>query len=210
VVTGRIADGRGRGHYAQVTAENVLEVINHNHPPKSETLFATPYRSRLLSDGGSDDMTIDGSTVNVDFKVSAHPAADVYIRSISILIGDGGSPALNKFGALTALTNGVEICYVTQDDGAFVIHDGIKTNLEFIRLGVDTASVGTGADAFLADVSGGGTEKSYMPTIDLQETFGLPFGLKLREGTTDYLTFKIKDDLTGLTTMNAIAYGINI
>jgi hypothetical protein len=124
-------------------------------------LFAIPFRQYFKTDAGSDDMTIDGSVTNVDFKIKAIPGRDVYIRSIAVLIGDGGSPALNKFGALTALTNGVEICYVTQDNGEFVIHDGIKTNLEFIRLGVDTAGVGTGAEAFLADVSGGGTEKSY-------------------------------------------------
>lgn len=98
--------------------------------------------------------------------------------------------------------------------GAFVLHDGIKTNLEFVRLGVATAGIGTGTDAFLADVSGGGTEKSYMPTIDLKETFGLPFGLpfglKLRQGTLDCVTFTVADDLTALTTFDIIGYGVQI
>jgi len=210
MITSRIADGKGNDRYAKISKENALEVLNHGHPPKSETLFAIPYRKRFTDSSNSTDMAVDGSSTEVDFSISAIPGKDIYIRSLSVLIGDGGSPALSKFGALTALTNGVEICYVTQDKGTFVMHDGIKTNLEFIRLGVDTAGIGTGTDAFLADVSGGGTEKSYLPIIDLQETFGLPFGLKLRENTTDYLTFKVRDDLTGLTTFNAIAYGIQI
>jgi hypothetical protein len=155
-------------------------------------------------------MNVDGSVTPATFEINAISSKDIYIRSISVLIGDGGTPTLNKFGALPALTNGVEICYVTEDNGSFVIHDGVKTNLEFIRLGVDTAGVGTGTDAFLADVSGGGSEKSYMPIIDIQETFGLPFGLKLREGTKDKFIFKIQDDLTGITTFNAICYGIQL
>jgi hypothetical protein len=77
-------------------------------------------------------------------------------------------------------------------------------------MGVDTGAIGTGSDAYLADVSGGGTEKSYLPTIDLEETFGVRYGIRLRKGTTDKLTFKIRDDLTGLTTHNAIGYGIRI
>jgi hypothetical protein len=194
----------------RVTDERVLEVVSHGHPPKNETLFAIPFRQRFTNDAGSTNMAVDGSATPVDFKVSAITGRDVYLRSISVLIGDGGSPALNKFGNLAALANGIEICYVTQDNGEFVIHDGIKTNLEFIRIGVDTVGIGTGTDAFLADVSGGGTEKSYLPTIDLQETFGLPFGLKLRENTKDFLTFKVRDNLSTLTTFDAIGYGIQL
>lgn len=206
-----LQDGRGKGHTAEINPEGTLNVVNHAHPPKAETLFALPFRERIFNPlNDSTDMAVDGSATPVDFLTRAIPEKDIYIRSLSVLIGDGGSPALNKFGNLSALTNGVEMCYVTQDLGEFVIHEGIQTNLEFIRLGVDTAGVGTGSDAFLADVSGGGTEKSYVPIIDMQETFGLPFGLKLRENTTDYLTFKVRDDLSDLTTFNIIAYGIQI
>ena len=210
MITSRIADGEGRGHYAKVTEENVLEVINHNHPPKSETLLAIPYRQRLTNSAGATAMNVDGSTVAVDFKVSANNARDIYVRSLSILVGDGGTPALNEFGDLSALTNGVEVSYVTQDEGTFIIHDGIKTNLELIRLGVDSPAVGTGTDAFLLDVTGGGSEKSYLSTVDIKETFGMPFGLKLRQSTTDYVTFTVRDDLTALTTFNIIAYGIQL
>jgi len=94
--------------------------------------------------------------------------------------------------------------------GDYVLHDGIKTNLEFIRIAVDTGAVGTGTDAYLADVSGGGTEKSYLPVIDMSETFGMPWGLRLKKGTTDKLIFRINDAMAGLITFNAIGYGIRI
>jgi hypothetical protein len=198
------------GRTALVTEERVLQVINHGHPPKSETLFAIPFRERFKDIADSFDMAVNGSVTEVDFKINAINNKDIYLRSLSVLIGDGGSPALNKFGNLSALTNGVEIVYSTARDGEIIIHEGIKTNLEFIRIGVDTPAIGTGTDAFLADVSGGGTEKSYIPTIDIQETFGLPFGLKLRQGTSDFISFRVRDDLSTITTFNIIGYGIQI
>lgn len=203
-------DGFGSGKKAKVGEEGTLQVVNHGHPPQEETLFAIPFRQRFQNSSASSDMAVDGSSTNVSFSICAISARDVYVRSMSVIIGDGGSPALNKFGNLSALANGVEFTYVTQDDGTFIMHDGIKTNLEFVRLGVDTPAVGTGTDAFLADVSGGGTEKSYIPTIDFKETFGLPFGLKLRKGSLDCVTFTVKDDLSALTTFDIIGYGVQI
>ena len=208
MLKGCLVDGHGSGQKLKINGEGELNAVIHPHPPKDEAILARPYRSRFLA-SASDDMTIDGSSTNVDFSVSPTEGFDAYIKVISILIGDGGSPNLNKFGDLTALSNGVEICYTTQDLGTEVIHDGIKTNLEFVRLGTSTGAIGTGNDAYLADVSGGGSEKSYIPTIDLAQTFGLRYGIRLRRATTDKLVIRIKDDLTGLTTMNAIAYGIN-
>jgi hypothetical protein len=155
-------------------------------------------------------MRVNGSSASVDFYVAAQQDYDVYIKSISVLIGDGGTPALNKFGSLAALTNGVEWVLATQELGDYELHEGLKTNLSFIRIGVDTGAIGTGSDAYLADVSGGGTEKSYLPTIDLNDSFGLAYGIRLRRGTVDKLVFRVRDDLTGLTTFNAIAYGLRI
>ena len=205
--------GSGGEEIAAVNKEGTLNVVVHPHPPIGETLSAQPFRQYFTDDGytsGSNDMTINGSSISVDYCVSASKDYDIYIKSISVVIGDGGSPALNKFGALSALTNGVSWSLFSNELGLYELHDGIKTNLEFIRLGVDTAGIGTGTDAFLADVSGGGTEKSYLPIIDLAETFGLAYGVRIRKGSNDKLIFSVRDDLTGLTTFNAIGYGIRI
>ena len=61
-----------------------------------------------------------------------------------------------------------------------------------------------------ADVSGGGTEKSYLPNMDMAELYGLQWGLRLRKNTFDKLIFRVQDDLTGLSTFNAIATGTRI
>lgn len=200
------ANGTGKG--AKVNGEGELSVVVHPHPPIDEEVNALPYRAYFL-DGASNDMTIDGSSTSVDFSINASQDFDIYVKSISVIIGDGGSPALNKFGALTALANGVEFVYFNQLLGGYTLHDGIKSNLEFLRLG-EPIGFGDSTTAALADVSGGGTEKSYLPNIDMAKSYGLAYGLRLVKGTTDKLIFRINDSLTGLTTMNAIAYGIRI
>jgi hypothetical protein len=195
---------------AHVGPEGTLQVVNHGHAPVSETIFAVPYRQYFTDDGtatGSNDMAVNGATTAQEFWVAADDKRDTYIVTISVDLGDGGSPNMNKFGDLSALGNGVECCYVTQDEGDIVIHDGIKTNREFVRFGNETPAIGTGADAFLADASGGGSEKAYLPKIDTVEQFGLPFGIKLRKGTKDRLIFSVRDNITALTTFNIIAYG---
>jgi len=208
-----IVDGYGSDGRLKINGEGELAVVVHQHPPLDETTIALPFRQRFTDDGtatGSDDMTVDGSSTAVPYYISAAQARDIYIKSISVLIGDGGTPALNKFGSLSELANGVEWKWDSQDIGQLILHDGIKTNLEFIRSGFATAAVGTGTDAFLSDVSGGGTEKSYIPQIDITQQFGLQWGIHLRKGTNDKLTFSVRDDLGGLSTMNIIAYGTQI
>lgn len=208
-ITSQILDGSGNGYKVKVGHEGELSVVVHPHPPLNEEVSTLPFRSYFLNNG-SNDMIVNGSTNYVDFSIDALEDADVYIKSISIEIADGGSPALNLFGALTALTNGVAFYYFNQKQGLYTLHEGIKTNLEFIRLAVDTGAIGTGADSYLADVSGGGTSKSYLPLLDIEETYGMPFGLRLQKGTTDKLIFRIQDNLAGLDRFTAIAYGFRI
>jgi hypothetical protein len=206
----RFLDGRGRPNFAKVNGEGELSVVVHPHPPKDEEENALPFRARFETAAASSNMAVDGSASAVLFSVNASTERDIYIKYISLTIGDNGSPALNKFGALAALTNGVKWTWDSQDLGEIVLHDGIKTNLEFIRTGNDTGAIGTGVDSYLADVSGGGTEKSYLPSIDMAELFGLAYGVRLRRGTTDRISFTVRDDLSTLVTFNAIAYGLQL
>ena len=210
MIDARIADGDGNKRHAAVDDEGALQVVVHPHPPRGESGFALPVRQRFADVAGSTDMAVDGSSTSVPFYVPALVDFDVYIKFLSVVIGDGGTPALNKFGALTALSVGVGWQWESQNLGSITLHDGIKTNLEFVRIGSATAGIGTGTDAFLADVSGGGTEKSYLPSIDLSQLYGLPYGIRLRKGTNDKMIFRVRDNLSGLTTFNIIAYGLKI
>ena len=213
MITSNISDGNGDSYRLKVYEEGEIAITIHQHPVQDEKIVALPFRQYFTTDGsklGSNDMTVDGSTDFVDFYITASPDYDIYIKYITCEIGDGGAPALNKFGALTALTNGVAFYWDTTEEPLYELHEGIKTNKEFIRIASDTAGIGTGTEAFLADVSGGGTEKSYLPNMDMEELYGFNWGLRLRKGTNDRIVYRVQDNLTGLTTFNAIATGIRI
>jgi hypothetical protein len=197
----------------RVYGEGYTTVALHQHPPEDESIIALPFRQYFTDNGsvsGSNVMGVNGATNYVDYYISAQQGYDVYIKYITVEIGDGGIPSLNKFGALTALTNGVAFYWDTQTDPLYELHEGIKTNKEFIRIASDTGAIGTGVESYLADVSGGGSEKSYLPNMDITESYGLPWGLRLKKGTNDRLVFRVQDDLTGLSTFNAIATGTRI
>ncbi len=203
----------GSGQVLRLGDEGEIPVVIHQHPPINESVSSLPFRQYFTTDGltsGSNIMNIDGDTNFVDFFITANQDFDIYIKYITVEIGDAGSPALNKFGALTALTNGVQFLWDTNTEPDYVLHEGIKTNKEFIRIASDTGAIGTGTEAYLADVSGGGTEKSYLPSMDMTEIYGLPWGLRLRRATLDKIIFRVQDDLTGLSTFNAIATGTRL
>jgi hypothetical protein len=197
----------------RVYDEGEIGVVAHQHPPVRESRTALPFRQYFTDNGistGSNIMSVNGATNYTDFYIEANSNYDIYIKYITCEIGDGGIPSLNKFGALTALTNGVAFYWDTQTDPLYELHEGIKTNKEFIRIASDTGAIGTGVEAYLADVSGGGAEKSYLPNMDMTELYGLPWGLRLKQGTNDKLIFRVQDNLTGLSTFNAIATGTRI
>lgn len=208
MITARIIGTDGK--QLNINGEGEVAVVIHQHPPIDEDVTALPFRSYFLNSAGFSNMNVNGGTTYQDFYIEASNDYDIYIKYITVEIGDGGTPALNKFGSLTALTNGVAFYWDTQTEPLYELHEGIKTNKEFIRIASDTGAIGTGVEAYLADVSGGGTEKSYLPNMDMKEIYGLPWGLRLKKNTNDRLMFRIQDDLRGLSTFNAIATGTRI
>lgn len=197
------------GDKARVQKEGVLNVVTHPHPPKGETIDPLPFRQYLTDDGtssGDNDMLVDGSTNNVDYYVQANGDYDIYIGRIDILIADA-SAVLNKFGNITALTNGVLFQHESQRDGITVIHEGLKSNFDFVRLAGGKPPFGDGAGAFRAGNMFGASE-GYLPCVDFDEIFNLRWGLRLRKGTNDRIVMRVRDDVTGIDAFNAQCYGI--
>ena len=207
-----IVDGHGSGGTLKVNGEGEIGVAVHTHPPDSEPVSGLPFRQFFTNDGsadGSNDLRVNGSVTPQRFWVKAQNDFDVYIKTVSIQISDNGS-ALDKFGALAELTNGVRFFYQNVSTGETVIDDNMKTNLDMVRLALGQPAFGTGVNSFKADISGGGAD-TYLPSIDLSQTFGLPWGLRLQRGSTDILAFEVNDDLSvGIDTFNVIAYGIKV
>jgi hypothetical protein len=212
MITARIIGATGK--QLKVNGEGEITVAVHQHPPIDEDVYALPFRSYFTDDGtplGTNTMNVNGLGIgaSVDYYIKAVPDYDIYIKYITVEIGDGGSPNLNKFGSLSALANGVSFYWDTQADPEYILNEGIKTNKNFIR-SFGTYGFGDGTSSFLADVSGGSAEKSYLPTLDIEQRYGLKWGLRLRKGTNDKIILRVNDDLTALTTFNAIGTGTRI
>ena len=204
-----IEDGKGSENTAFVDEEGAFSVVIKNHPPREEQSIAFPFRQYLSDDGtstGNFDMRVNGSVTNIDFFIEAVEDEDTYIKTISTVIVDAGA-TLSEFGNLSALTNGIEVTWQTQDKGTVIIAESLQTNFDFVRLAVGEPSFGDGATAFTANNISGQSE-GFLPVIDFQKIFGLQYGIKLRKGTKDRLFFRIKDNITAIDEFNAIVYGV--
>jgi hypothetical protein len=173
------------------------------------------FRAFFTNAAGSSDMLVDGGTTPVEFTIKANQdnERDIYISTVSFVIEDG-SAVLNKFGGVTALTNGVRFHYFDTDVGEIDIHDAMKTNFDFVRLGLgNPAFAGSATTTFLADKTSAGNTTSYIPVVDFRYVFGLPYGIELKAGSRAKLVLTIRDDLTAGTppeTFDCIAYGFEV
>lgn len=189
-----------KGVPLKINGEGEISVTTHSHPPLEETKNTLPFRS-YFENSGSNDMRVNGSSTNVSFSIAADKDYDYFIKGIHVKLADAGAK-LDKFGALTALTNGILFQWSNLNDGAITIHEGIKSNIAFFRMSTQTPQI--------IDLSGGGAD-SINVYIDLTNLFGAEFGIRLKKGTTDSLSFIVRDNLsTGLDEFNIIGYGLKI
>ena len=198
-IVSQIMDGDSRR--LKIYDEGQIGVVQHNHPPKGEQAETFPFR-QYFENGGSNNMVVNGSTTPVEFSIDADTTGekDIWVKSINVYVADTGA-TLQKFGNLTALSNGVEFEWASKESGVITIHEGIKTNLEWFRLSDQIPQI--------IDLSGSGADAIIVP-IDLRKIFGTQWGIQLTKGSTDRLTFKVNDALAGITTFNIIGYGIKI
>lgn len=200
MITARIVGSNGQ--QLKVNGEGELAVTVHTHPPIDEVVESLPFRA-YFENAGSNDMRVNGSTTPVEFSLNADGNFDYYVKSISVKLADANA-VLNKFGNLSALTNGVEFEWDSIRVGTQIIHDGIKDNLEFFRL------TNGGFAPQIVDLSGAGAD-AVIAFIDLALLFGNPWGIRLEKGTTDKLLFRVNDDLSvGIDEFNIIGYGTKI
>lgn len=209
-----IIDGYGRGNKAKVNGEGELSVVVHPHPPIDEDVDFIPFSQFFTDDGtatGTSDMTVTGTAAApVDYYISASSEYDIYIKTISIQLGDNGTARLDHFAVLgAALTNGLEMIYFNNDLAEYNIVN-VKTNQELMRFSTGKDGFGAGTTAFQTDVTGGGGEATYLPDIDLAQRFGMPYGLRLRKSSEDRIIFRVQDDLSTVVTFNIRGYGARI
>lgn len=212
MINTKLINGKGNANALQVYEEGTIGVVVHQHPPINEQLFSLPFSQYFTDDGtptGANDMRVAGSAASpVIFSVVALEDKDTYIKTISFEIADA-SATLNKFGNITALTNGVKLKWFTSAFGEIDMSFDLKSNWDFIRLCGGNPAFGSGTSSFRAsNVSG--TSEGYIPFLDVGKIFGLGYGLQLKKGSTDKLLIEIQDDITTVDSFNAIVYGTTL
>ena len=203
-ILAKIADGWGTGNRLKIQPEGDIGVVVHTHPPIRESRKGLPFRQYFTIDGtptGDNDLRVNGATTSVDFCIPAEQTKDRFVKFIAVKLADAGAK-FDKFGALTALTNGVEFVWQSQELGSLIIHDGIKDNLEWFRMSNQIPTI--------IDLSGGSAD-AIIVGIDLTVMFGSQWGIKLTAGTNEKLIFRINDNLgTGIDSFNIIGHGTEV
>ncbi len=193
------------GNILDVNGEQQIPVVVPPHPPKGESLTAVPFTSYFTNDSDSNDMAVDGISTNVAFCIRAEQTQDVYVRTVSIIIADA-SQTLQEFGNTNAaLTNGCVFRWTSTDLGQLVINDTLKTNFDFIRLCGGLPAPGNN---YLVNNAIATNIEAYIPTLNIADVFGLPYGVRLRKGTKDKLELLIRDDCSAVDQFDAIGYGL--
>ena len=207
-IDSRIYDPQS-GNFAKVNGEGELEVVVHSHPPLNEKVVMKPYRAKMVSVAGSEDMRTAGTLSRpVTYKIEASPDVDIFIKTLSFVISDAGA-TLVQFGSITALTNGCELFYSSHDAGEVILHDSLTSNFDFVQFCGGNPAFGTGNSSFRANnvVS---TSEAFIPLLDLQMMMGFPWGLQLKKGSKDFIGMRIKDDTQALDRFDATALGMQI
>jgi len=204
MINGQIVDGHGKGHRLKIDEEGTANVVVHQHPPIEESIMAIPSVLDFKNAAGSSDMQVVASLAAPQtFFIEAQQDHDIYVKTVMITIADAGA-TMNKFGNITALTNGVNFCWESQSLGSFVIKGDMVSNWDFIKLARGNPAFGTGTSAFRANNVLGNSE-GYLPVIDMFAVFGQQYGIRLRKGTKDRLIFEVRDDTTGVDEFTAEA-----
>jgi len=197
------------GQRVHVTEEGAIPVVVHPHPPVTDSLVAIPFVNFFETDAGASDMRVSGSSGSPFlFKINASPTRDTFISQCSVVIADG-SATLNKFGNITALTNGVKFEWITADLGTVEIGPSLKSNFDFVQLGSGTPPIGAGTTSFRASNVEGASE-AFIPSINLSSIFGIPYGLRLRKGTKDCLCWTVQDNTSAVDRFDIKAFGTTI
>jgi hypothetical protein len=193
---GRGSDGSL--HELKVNGEGELTAAIHEHPPIDETQASFPFKEFFTDENGSSNMVVNGSVTPVEFFIEANPDFDLYVKFIDIELTDTGMTDWDKFGDLAALTNGLEFVWKNNQTEDVIIDPEIKENKDFKRIATNEFD--------FVRISGAGADAMF-PKIDMEILFGGRWGIRLRRGSSDRLSFFVKDDLTGINEFSINAYG---
>lgn len=200
-----IKDGTGGGYKACVDNNNSILVTNTGVPPENVNVVLRPFVEFMTDLNGSSDMLVDGSTDNIEFFIQAGGQGDRFIHTLAITISDA-VPKFNKWGALTALTNGCQLVYEDPKLGDVVLGENLRSNFDWVQFCNFEPMFGTGNDAFLA-MNIEGTSEGYIPILDIEDVFGISHGIRLPANSTKKLKLIVRDDVSGIDRFDIKVFG---
>jgi hypothetical protein len=170
----------------------------------------SPFHQKMTDDGtalGSDDMTVDGSSGDIDFWVEANPTKNRFIVSMTVRLGGNGAD-MQEFSNIAALTNGCQVIYETDGSEVILTLRPIKTNFGLIVFAQALPTFGNAADVFRVQNAVTNVD-FYIPDVNFKRHWGLDKGMLLKAGSSDKIIWRIRDDLTTVDTFDSIAFGFD-
>lgn len=157
------------------------------------------YTTAAVAHEGDPDLAIDGSTTTRYYKVSPSgldSTVEWDITRIAFMMVGSSAGDDGKFGSLSPLTKGIVLRYT----------DGITKNIFNAKSNGDL-SLHTGGDVAYTTRTVPGTSYGTRArrTFSGQEKNGVT--IRLSEATDDELVIIVQDDLSGLTSFEAVAQG---
>ena len=175
-------------------------------PPFGNTVQAIPFSEFFSDDAGSTVMAVDGSVIPIQFNIIADSERDRYIKTTQFTIVDQNA-TLTQFGNIGSLS--VPILFEWDKSGETVQLASMISNYDHVRLAGGDPAFGDGTAAFRAG-NVLGTSEAYIPIVDFQRIFGLPWGIRLAAGSDETLRIIVQDDLTGVDGYDCLARGFEI
>lgn len=138
-----------------------------------------------LLNGSTKNMNVNGSVTPVYYTFAPSSGQIVYLDGLTIGLVDPGTPSLDKFGDLSALTNGITI--QKKVSGNTYDMAVIKDNSDLIGVFNNQKGLPSAGAAFVND------SDSYFGYLKF------PFPVTLYGDSSDYIRIKINDNLTGIS-----------
>jgi len=203
-----LKDGTGTNREASVDKNHALLVTNTGVPPSDIGTALKPFAAYMLDSSGSEDMQVSASlTSYVDFAIGSSSEGDRHIHTLAFTISDAGA-TLKEFGSITALTNGCQLIYQDNILGDVVIADNLQANFDFVQLCNFEPSFGTGTAAFRASNVSGSSE-AFVPVLDVNDVFGLPYGLRIPKNSNKKLILRVRDTTTAVDRFDVKVFGFD-
>lgn len=165
-----------------------LRVVNASDDPlltqiaENTGLIGRTFFDTYLKNGGSRDVNVDGSSVNVTFSYTVPSSTELYIENIQIIILDGSLDSDDYGGIINGLTNGCEIYYKVTSGGSN-IYVG-NTDVDPVQENADYWGI-----HFRGDINQQPSPNYFRCDLDLRDS---PIVLS----ATGSINFVVKDNLT--------------